>query len=181
MINRVDIHFEGLRTWYKLVCVLHSTLLILFHYIVLGCSKMLFLVGNFFYKKAYFCWKQSEGVVFIFSSKTSVLPWFSLKQAENELKTNHVSDQRLSLGQNARFQKWAFSACFQDENDLFINLSTGLPKRSANTEPVFVDLLRRPGIDSQPGGPVRNPICRTGPPGYICWRNRFLGIDFWAP
>jgi hypothetical protein len=33
-------------------------------------------------------------------------------------------------------------------------------------EPVFVDLLRGPGIDSQPGGPVRNPICRTGPPGY---------------
>ena len=28
------------------------------------------------------------------------------------------------------------------------------------TEPVFVDLLRRPGIDSQHGGPVRNPICR---------------------
>jgi hypothetical protein len=24
-------------------------------------------------------------------------------------------------------------------------------------EPVFVDLLRRPGIDSQPGGPVRQP------------------------
>ncbi len=49
------------------------------------------------------------------------------------------------------------------------------------TEPVFVDLLRRPGIDSQPGGAVRNPICRTGPPGYIGWRNRFLGIDSWAP
>jgi hypothetical protein len=25
------------------------------------------------------------------------------------------------------------------------------------TEPVFVDLLRSPGIDSQPGGPVRQP------------------------
>ncbi len=51
-------------------------------------------------------------------------------------------------------------------------------------EPVFVDLLRGPGIegiDSHPGGPVRNPICRTGPPGYIGWRNRFLGIDAWAP
>ncbi len=48
-------------------------------------------------------------------------------------------------------------------------------------KPVFVDLLWRPGIDSQPGGPVRNPICRTGPPGYIGWRNRFLGIDSWAP
>ncbi len=29
-------------------------------------------------------------------------------------------------------------------------------------EPVFVNLLRSPGIDSQPGGPVRQ---RTGPPG----------------
>jgi hypothetical protein len=48
-------------------------------------------------------------------------------------------------------------------------------------EPVFVDLLRRPGIDSEPGGPVRNPACRTGPPGYIGGRNRFLGIDSWAP
>ncbi len=24
-------------------------------------------------------------------------------------------------------------------------------------------------IDSQPGGPVRNSICRTDPPGYIGW------------
>jgi hypothetical protein len=23
--------------------------------------------------------------------------------------------------------------------------------------------------------------CRTGPPGYILWRNRFLRIDSWAP
>jgi hypothetical protein len=22
--------------------------------------------------------------------------------------------------------------------------------------------------------------CRTGPPGYLGWRNRFLGIDFWV-
>ncbi len=25
-----------------------------------------------------------------------------------------------------------------------------------------------------------NPICRTGPPGYIGWQNRFPGIDSWA-
>jgi hypothetical protein len=54
-------------------------------------------------------------------------------------------------------------------------------KKLHGPEPVFVDLLRRPGIDSQPGGPVRNPICRTGPPGYIGWRYRFLGIESWAP
>jgi hypothetical protein len=33
-------------------------------------------------------------------------------------------------------------------------------------EPVFVNLLRNPGIGSQPGGPVRQPY-PTGPPGYI--------------
>jgi hypothetical protein len=27
--------------------------------------------------------------------------------------------------------------------------------------------LRSPGIDSYHGGPCDNPICRTGPPGYI--------------
>ncbi len=35
--------------------------------------------------------------------------------------------------------------------------------RTGPPEPVFVDLLRRPGIDSQLGGPVRNLICRTNP------------------
>jgi hypothetical protein len=40
-------------------------------------------------------------------------------------------------------------------------------------EPVFVDLLRSPGIDSQPGGPVRQP--------YLLYRSAKLqasGIDF---
>ncbi len=30
-------------------------------------------------------------------------------------------------------------------------------------------------------GRYGNPICRTGPPGYIGCRNRFLGIYSWAP
>ncbi len=46
-------------------------------------------------------------------------------------------------------------------------------------ETVFVNLLRSRGIDSQPRE-GRYPIWRTGPPGYIAWRNRFLGIDSWA-
>jgi hypothetical protein len=50
-----------------------------------------------------------------------------------------------------------------------------------STEPVFVDLLRIPGIDSQPGGTVRQTVCRTGLPGDIDWWNRFLGINSWAP
>jgi hypothetical protein len=47
-----------------------------------------------------------------------VLVLCDLKGVENELKTINVSDQ-ISLGQNARFQKRAFSACCQDENDLY--------------------------------------------------------------
>jgi hypothetical protein len=42
-----------------------------------------------------------------------------------------------------------------------------------SAEPVFVNLLRSPGIDSQPGR-YDNPIWRTGPSGNIGWRNRFL-------
>jgi hypothetical protein len=58
-------------------------------------------------------------------------------------------------------------------------LTTMMPGRVADlftwrTEPVFVDLLRRPGIDSQPAG-YDNSIFRTGPPGYKGWRNRFPG------
>ncbi len=53
-------------------------------------------------------------------------------------------------------------------------------KSSLQPEPEFVNLLRSPGIDSQPGGPLRQPclaLYRTGPPGYLGWRSRFLGID----
>ncbi len=53
------------------------------------------------------------------------------------------------------------------------------------SDPEFVNLLRSPVIDSQPGGtvPVRQPypIWLTGPPGFIGYRNRFFGIDFCAP
>jgi hypothetical protein len=48
------------------------------------------------------------------------------------------------------------------------------------TEPVFVDLLRSPGIDSQPGGPVRQPYLLYWPaklhgPAKSISRNRFPG------
>jgi hypothetical protein len=49
-------------------------------------------------------------------------------------------------------------------------------------EPVFLDLLRSLGVDSQHGGPVRQQyLSYTGPPGYIGWRNLSIGIDSWAP
>ena len=44
-------------------------------------------------------------------------------------------------------------------------------------EPIFVNLLRSPGIDSQLAGWYDNPMFRTDPPGYIVWWSRFLGID----
>jgi hypothetical protein len=43
------------------------------------------------------------------------------------------------------------------------------------TEPVFVDLLRRPWIDSQAGGPVRQPYFSYRPARLIGCRYRFLG------
>jgi hypothetical protein len=48
------------------------------------------------------------------------------------------------------------------------------------SEPVFVDLSRRPGIDSQPGGPVRQPYFSYRPArlhrlAKSIPRNRFLG------
>ncbi len=44
-----------------------------------------------------------------------------------------------------------------------------------SNEPVIVDLLRSPGIDSSMAGRYDNPVGRTVPPRYIGWRNRFLG------
>ncbi len=44
----------------------------------------------------------------------------------------------------------------------------------ACAKPVFVDPSRSLEIDSQPGGPVRNPIGRSDPAKSIP-RNRFLG------
>jgi|688.fasta_scaffold467207_1 hypothetical protein len=49
------------------------------------------------------------------------------------------------------------------------------------TELVFVDLLVAQESIPSMAGRYDNPICRTGPPCYIGWRNRFLGIDSWVP
>ncbi len=43
-----------------------------------------------------------------------------------------------------------------------------------NSEAVFVNLLRSPGINSQPVGPVRQPYLTNRPTAG--WRNQFLGI-----
>ncbi len=49
------------------------------------------------------------------------------------------------------------------------------------TEPVFVNLLGSPGIDSNSwwaGTPTLFVVLARKPRG---WQNRFLGIDSWAP
>ncbi len=50
---------------------------------------------------------------------------------------------------------------------------------SASPEPVFVNILRSPRIDSQPGGPVRQVYLMYRPPtrARICKRLRSPGID----
>ncbi len=62
---------------------------------------------------ARFSWKLSVKVVFILSSKTSVLVWYSLKQAENKPKTTHVSDLRLSLCEMIIFRKERIQLVFK--------------------------------------------------------------------
>jgi len=49
--------------------------------------------------------------------------WCGLKQAEYVPNTTHVSEQCLSLAENPRIRKRAFSAGFQNENNLFKNPS----------------------------------------------------------
>ncbi len=43
-------------------------------------------------------------------------------------------------------------------------------------EPEVVNFLRSPGIIFSLAGWYDNPVWRTGLPGYIDWRNRFLRI-----
>ncbi len=63
--------------------------------------------------------------------------------------------------------------------ELLGSSETGGPQ-TTGTEPEFVNLLRSPGIDSQPGGPIRQPYLTYRPamlPSLaksIPW-NRFLG------
>jgi hypothetical protein len=55
-------------------------------------------------------------------------------------------------------------------NCLYYRFWASVKLLDPDTEPVFVDLLRSPGIDSQPGaGRYDNPSFRTGLPGYIGW------------
>jgi len=57
-----------------------------------------------------------------------VLVWWGRKLAENELNMTLVFEQHLSLGENSRIQKRAFSACLQAENIMFKNPSIGLAR-----------------------------------------------------
>jgi hypothetical protein len=67
-----------------------------------------------------------------------VLVWCSLIQAENEPKMTNVSDPRLSLSENDRFQKPSYSAFFQAKNDLYINSGTDLPAFCSTVIPALL-------------------------------------------
>ncbi len=54
-------------------------------------------------------------------------------------------------------------------------------KRINPTEPVFDTFLGAQESIPCLAGRYDNPTYRTGPPGYIGWWNRILGIDSWAP
>jgi hypothetical protein len=58
--------------------------------------------------------ENSLSLYFIFYSKTTVLVWCGLKQAENELKTIVISDQRLSLVS----RNWHFQLVFKRKRPL---------------------------------------------------------------
>ncbi len=149
-----------------------------------GLKPVLYVLFNQIVLATVYCiacfqWKHSGRVVFIFSSITRVLVWCGLKQAENVLKTIYFSDPRLSLGENVCFQKWAFSACFQAENEPFINSGTG-------EVGVFIERASSAGICKQSmGARNRVGIALSYRPARLythttAWRNWFLGINSWA-
>ncbi len=91
------------------------------------------------------------------------------------------------LGLSCRFKRFLFClgcSCRLSKKYLFPHRSlqyfNSFVPIVQQAEPEFVNLLRSSGIDSLPAGRNDNPIWRTRPPGYIGWRNRFLGIDSWA-
>jgi hypothetical protein len=73
----------------------------------------------------------------------------------------------LSILSSTRNRKTAlgsvsFSRCQNSPSKANNSTMSSFLKR---TEPVFVNLLRRPGIDSQPGGPIRQPYLLYRPAG----------------
>ncbi len=78
-----------------------------------------------------------------------------------------------------------FLSCSQNKKPVSTKSSLGMPSWSR-----IFKRLRSPGIGSKEpilpayvarAGRYDNPICRTGPPGYIGRGNRFLGIYSWDP
>jgi hypothetical protein len=64
----------------------------------------------------------------------------------------------------------------ENRREIMAHVVFALPSFKDMTEPVSVDLLRRPGIDSQPGGPVPQHTARQATQaGGTILRNRFLG------
>jgi len=62
-------------------------------------------------------------------------------QSQYKLKTTHVSEQCLSLAENAHIQKRSYSADIQDQNDPFKNPSTGRKQGGIEPENIRVEFL----------------------------------------
>jgi hypothetical protein len=62
------------------------------------------------------------------------LLWCGIKRAENELKTTHVSDRRLSLGENAHFSEMSIFSLFSERKRPF-------SKSGHGTAPLFYSMI----------------------------------------
>jgi hypothetical protein len=108
----------------------------------------------------------------------TVLSAFSLRPKER----NHILSSMFWRPNNTG--TWRLYISQRGGSNLFVWFSpTGGKKISlSRPEPEFVNLLKSPGIDSQPGGPVRQPYLTYRPARlYIGWRNQFLKINSCAP
>jgi hypothetical protein len=121
-------------------------------------------------------------LIFLFVLKASAQLFFPTKNRRVQKQNGFLLFSKHGIRVREEFYAYAI---------LWINWTPPLPstqreerlrERERIPESVFLNLLRSPGIDSQPGRLVwyDNSIYRTGPPGYIFSRNRFLRIDSWA-
>jgi hypothetical protein len=94
-----------------------------------------------------------------------------LKQSKNPAKTSIHFCRVLNGDENFIFYKKSANRIEEIKSSFISELTNGVssvpsrdPWRGKNRpESVFVNLLRSPGIDSQPGGPVRQPFMTYRP------------------
>ncbi len=118
-----------------------------------------------------FLWRHAKCKVQIrkYSQQFLKRPWEFVHEWKTRETFVIITQLRIFLSKQGSFLRRRNSRAPDNRNSG--RRCANFPNRG--TEPEFVNLLT--GIDSQPGGPVQQPYLRTGPLGYIGWRNRFLG------